>query len=403
MVFSLVSERLKQVWSHYLWRKQQAEVLGKLPPSTAPCHPQPGKRFMIIRMETTPPQTGLLQGGFDTMNGTLGFMGPDHSASPPTDVVNPSTAQGESAGKRRWSIFGKMLSFGSTTAPTPSSAANGRRDGAANDDFDTARRTTAASKSGPPPPPKAEPSSGESDASSTGSSPVYESTQFVFKFTLGALPWHPATEAMGNAGGLLSTLPRERTLQRPRLPAPAQGRLSARAASTSGRSDSPPPLALELPLPERMYSGVSERGLVSEARNASAPKGENGNDTDEMKDDKSAFAPSLPPIQRVTSTDSNEDTHGDITAQAPASDDSEHLHLQVRQGRSGTERQVVQPVEPVGIYRERATYSGRALAEWAIVVNECNSFVERRRDEGVCGLKDVEVPSLGLENLRRLG
>jgi hypothetical protein len=33
------------------------------------------------------------------------------------------------------------------------------------------------------------------------------------------------------------------------------------------------------------------------------------------------------------------------------------------------------------------------------VVSECNSFVDRRRDEGVLGLNDVEVPSLGVEGL----
>ena len=51
----------------------------------------------------------------------------------------------------------------------------------------------------------------------------------------------------------------------------------------------------------------------------------------------------------------------------------------------------------------RAKYAGRALAEWALVVGECNSFVERRRGEGVPGLKWVEVPTLGVEGFRRFG
>lgn len=49
----------------------------------------------------------------------------------------------------------------------------------------------------------------------------------------------------------------------------------------------------------------------------------------------------------------------------------------------------------------RAKYAGRALAEWALVVGECNNFVERRRAEGVPGLKWVEVPILGVEGFRR--
>ena len=52
---------------------------------------------------------------------------------------------------------------------------------------------------------------------------------------------------------------------------------------------------------------------------------------------------------------------------------------------------------------KRAKYAGRALAEWALVVGECNNFVERRRAEGVPGLKWVEVPSLGVEGFRRFG
>jgi hypothetical protein len=66
------------------------------------------------------------------------------------------------------------------------------------------------------------------------------------------------------------------------------------------------------------------------------------------------------------------------------------------------ERQIIQAIQPVGAFRDRATYSGRALAEWSLVVNECNSFVDRRRDEGVFGLKEVEVPLLGIDGLRRM-
>ncbi|MBE3044106.1 hypothetical protein IMZ48_16350, partial [Candidatus Bathyarchaeota archaeon] len=48
-------------------------------------------------------------------------------------------------------------------------------------------------------------------------------------------------------------------------------------------------------------------------------------------------------------------------------------------------------------------YAGRALAEWSIVVHECNTFSDRRREEGVLGLADMEVPMLSLENYRRIG
>jgi hypothetical protein len=51
----------------------------------------------------------------------------------------------------------------------------------------------------------------------------------------------------------------------------------------------------------------------------------------------------------------------------------------------------------------RAKYAGRALAEWTLIVGECNNFVERRRNEGVPGLKWVEVPTLGVEGFRKFG
>lgn len=49
----------------------------------------------------------------------------------------------------------------------------------------------------------------------------------------------------------------------------------------------------------------------------------------------------------------------------------------------------------------QSKYSGRALAEWALIVGECNNFAERRQAEGVPGLKWVEVPTLGVEGFRR--
>jgi hypothetical protein len=49
----------------------------------------------------------------------------------------------------------------------------------------------------------------------------------------------------------------------------------------------------------------------------------------------------------------------------------------------------------------RAKYAGRALAEWTMIVGECNNFVDRRRSEGVPTLKWVEVPTLGVEGFRK--
>jgi len=60
-------------------------------------------------------------------------------------------------------------------------------------------------------------------------------------------------------------------------------------------------------------------------------------------------------------------------------------------------------VEPMGQARSSAKYAGRSLAEWALVVGECQSFFDRRRQEGVPGNKWVETPTLGVEAFKRPG
>lgn len=146
-----------------------------------------------------------------------------------------------------------------------------------------------------------------------------------------------------------------------------------------------------------MYSGTSQGGLINEARNA-APREVNTAATYREAHGVPDLVLSLPEIQRVASIESSKD----VLMASPVSDDSDRL--EIPRGRTEVpDHQIARPMQPMGFFRDRATYSGRALAEWAIVVHECNSFIDRRRDEGVCGLKEVEVPSLGVENLRRMG
>lgn len=47
-------------------------------------------------------------------------------------------------------------------------------------------------------------------------------------------------------------------------------------------------------------------------------------------------------------------------------------------------------------------YSGRALAEWASLVLECQNFLERRKAEGVPTYFMVETPTLSVEPFRRV-
>jgi Protein of unknown function (DUF1765) len=61
----------------------------------------------------------------------------------------------------------------------------------------------------------------------------------------------------------------------------------------------------------------------------------------------------------------------------------------------------IKPIEPAGKQKASASYAGRALAEWALVVGECQAFFERRKGEGVPGNAWVETPMLGVEVFRR--
>lgn len=60
------------------------------------------------------------------------------------------------------------------------------------------------------------------------------------------------------------------------------------------------------------------------------------------------------------------------------------------------------PLEPLGVTAGPSKYAGRALAEWAILVTECQNFFERRKAEGVPSYQLVETPTLGVDPFRKL-
>ena len=61
------------------------------------------------------------------------------------------------------------------------------------------------------------------------------------------------------------------------------------------------------------------------------------------------------------------------------------------------------PSQPVGEAAATSRYAGRALAEWALILNECGNFFERRTSEGVESYHWVETPRLEVEVFRRPG
>ena len=61
------------------------------------------------------------------------------------------------------------------------------------------------------------------------------------------------------------------------------------------------------------------------------------------------------------------------------------------------------PLEPKGAAAGPSKYAGRALAEWALLITECQNFFERRKMEGVPDNSKVETPTLSVEPFRRPG
>lgn len=350
--FLLVSSRLRTTWAHYLWLKQDADNNDKLPPSTAPNYPAPGKRFMIIRTEAAAPQPGLVV-GFDHFSNSVPSPQAEAPDSDPANVFDTLDSPVFET-KKKWGIFGRVLSLTGNN-----SSAN---------DLESVRRLTAMSRGKPGTPPKSQGSAvtpPASDTDSMGSSPTYETLQYIFKFVLS---W--------NAFGTMT--PPNRILTRPRLPSPAQSWVHSRdAGGILPRPISPPPA------PTRAFSGSSHAGLVDSARNA----------------DPADVSPHSPASFRISMTLDRTNSHESENAVDRRSlDESPNV-----QPTAPGNEPITQPVQPTGIYAATAKYAGRALAEWGLVVGECNGFIDRRRDEGVPSLSDVEVPSLGVEGIKKMG
>ena len=83
----------------------------------------------------------------------------------------------------------------------------------------------------------------------------------------------------------------------------------------------------------------------------------------------------------------------------PALPADAQMLLQAHQGVTAE----VNPRKPSQANLATAKYSGRALAEWTLIVSECQNFFERRKEEGVPSNGLVETPILGVESFRMFG
>ena len=287
-----------------------------LPPSTAPCHPAPGRRLLIIRNDNQSPAANLFL-GFD------GIMTPSSSGAPgttqataykrhsslatlskldTTDYSAPKLTSDSptTTNKKRWTFMGKMLPSTFLTTTDGSSSPIQSRGASPTKTLEEARRETALARSRPGLPHKSSSTDSETPPATTAAT----HRAYSFKFSLEWSQHFDKAQSNGNGGGRgcpSFNVAHERRVSPPRLPAPAQAWLGAR----------------------------------------------------------------VPGMSR------------EVSPRDPA------------EGGGSAEKVA------------RAKYAGRALAEWALIVGECNNFVERRRSEGVPTLKWVEVPTLGVEGFRK--
>lgn len=282
------------MWSHYQYLKQVAEQNGTLAPSSAPSHPAPGRRILILRSDSHLPQSSLFL-GFDGIvsqsqavlsSGRLSAL----AGMSGYEIAESNFPVIDQAPRKRWSLLGKIMPFNSPDGPGHGHDAPKAQPTSPNGKMmsrlEEARLATAAARARPPlvTNDKSSLSSAESE-SPPPETPTFRTYSFRF-----SLEWNQHTQAQKNAFN------QDRRLLCPRLPAPAQTWLVDQVPGTA----------------------------------------------DEV--------PSLKPSDEYSAT---------------------------------------------------AKYSGRALAEWAMIVTENNTFVERRRAEGVPDLKSVEVPTIGIEGLKK--
>lgn len=114
-ILRALSDRLRSVWSHYLWLREQAEHKQALPPSTQACNPAPGRRFLIIRNDN-PIVTNAQP--FLSFDGVVQSPAPRRvSASSKTPPERPLSSASidsqdfpdESATKGRWNILRSFI------------------------------------------------------------------------------------------------------------------------------------------------------------------------------------------------------------------------------------------------------------------------------------------------------
>ncbi|CAI9638311.1 unnamed protein product [Alternaria burnsii] len=225
-----LSDRLRSIWSHYLWLQEEAERKQIVYPSTQACNPAPGRRFLIIRNDNP---IVANSGPFLSFDGVV--QNPNQRKPIPTSTtipeaeIRPASALSadsndfpdEEAGKGKWNILRSLIGGSS--------------------------KQTAKAKSPAP-------SIKEKENSSKTSSPAKSTTEALANTALAAaeapvsIPTQPppSTHRTYNFRFSLEWVDKRfgtyhnMRLQPPKLPAPAQSLLQQKGINTEPVLATPP-------------------------------------------------------------------------------------------------------------------------------------------------------------------
>jgi hypothetical protein len=119
----VLSDRLRSIWSHYLWLYEEAEHNQSVFPSTTACNPAPGRRFLIIRNDTPIVANNGPFLSFDgvVQNPRQRKPSPSNPVPPEPEVFRPTSAMStdshdfpdEDTSKGKWNILKSV--FGGTS------------------------------------------------------------------------------------------------------------------------------------------------------------------------------------------------------------------------------------------------------------------------------------------------
>lgn len=221
-----LSDRLRSVWSHYLWLQEEAERKQMVYPSTQACNPAPGRRFLIIRNDNP---IVANSGPFLSFDGVV--QNPHQRKPTPTSNVipepdiRPASAMStdsqdfpdEDQSKGKWNILRSFMGGSKQTAKSKSPGPSGK-------DKENASKTS--NTNGAKPSTESSPTNTPAVPATPGPAPISHRS-YNFRFSL---------EWVDKRFGSYQHM----RLQPPRLPAPAQNLLQSKSINIEPVLSTPP-------------------------------------------------------------------------------------------------------------------------------------------------------------------